>query len=1709
MKNFYTILLFLFASVSILAQAPENMSYQAVLRDASNTLLTNQEVGMQIRILKARTAVYIETQTATTNINGLVSIVIGAGTSSDDFSAIDWSAGPYFIRTATDPSGGSSYSIIGTSQLMSVPFAMYAKTSGSATPGPQGAQGAQGTQGIQGATGASGADGVTGADGAAGTNGTNGTQGTQGATGTAGADGAAGTNGTDGTQGTQGTTGTAGAAGAAGADGVDGTDGLDGNTGAAGIDGTNGLDGASAYQLALTNGFTGTEAEWLSSIAGAPGEDTLNPMTEAGDIVFGGASGAVTVLAAGAAGQVLTMNADATALEWVEIEDIIDVDVPLEVAITNSALTNNQQPTIEGTTIAGATITVSIDDFSITVTQDGTTWSATPADGELVDLTQGTHIVKVVATGSAGSSATVTQNLEVNLSPPTVLINDNDDDEPNDAAATTSDVTPTITGVTDVAAGQIVTIIMTGSADSEPAVRTGNAVVQDDTSWSINPTLSNDVWTILAEVTDPAGNVGVFTQVLTVDVDAPAVAITSSVLTNNPLPIITGSTEAGATIAVSINGLLVTTTLDGNGWEAAPTVGLADGIHNVSVTGTDAAGNTVTASQVLTVDTTLPALTVVHVGVTNDLTPQITGTTEAGATIAVDIEGNGALFDVVLNGTAWSATPTGNLEEDDYQFTVTSTDLAGNSRTLTPNFTIDQTPPEVTLDGGSPHTTADATPIISGSSVGVEVGSKVTVELAGDSGSPILDLITEIGVDGVFEVTAGTIANGNYTVTVTVTDAAGNTDDANQSLTVHAVAPAVTYTEGSVASTNDSTPLISGNTSAVVGSAVTVTIGGQSLETTVQSDATWNVTVTNLENDDYVVDTQVTDLEGNVGTASQVLTVDTTAPVVTIDAVGVTNDPRPEITLTTEAGATITAVIVGVVVGVTQDSTDNDAWSATPDSDLVNGVYTITATATDGAGNVETYSMTFSIDTTAPDVLIDDNYDDEPNDAAARTNDVTPEITGVTNASAGQIVTVIFGLLDTAGQVIHTGVAQAVVQDHGAWNVIPILSEGVWSVEAAVTDEAGNVGKFTQVLTVDTTAPALTISSSDVTNDDTLTIIGTTEVGAAISVSINGLPVTTTLDVNGWEVTPTVGLADGIHNVAVSATDAAGNTATARQVLTVDTAAPLVTIVDVGVTNDPRPEITFRTSGAVATITAVIAVTDGVVVLTQDSTDNDAWSATPGTDLGEGVYTITVTATDGAGNEATDSMSFTVDRTPPPVSIVGGLTDSTNDVTPTIVGSAVSAAGETVKVTFDPSDTTDDVIRTAVVQGDGTWNVTPSLSAGVWTILAEVTDEAGNVGLSAQTLTVDLDAPAVAITSDALTDDETPTIIGTTEVGVAIAVSINGLPVTTALDGNGWEATPTVGLADGIHNVSVTAIDAAGNTATASQVLTVDTTAPVGTIDAVGVTNDPRPVITFTTEAVAGITAVITATGGEVVSSALTQDSTDNDAWSATPDSDLVNDVYTITVTATDGAGNVETYSMSFSIDTTAPDVLIDDNYDDEPNDAAARTNDVTPEITGVTNASAGQIVTVIFGLLDTAGQVIHTGVAQAVVQDHGAWNVIPIMSEGVWSVEAAVTDEAGNVGKFTQVLTVDLTAPALTVSSSDVTNDDTPTIIGTTEVGAAISVSINGLPVTTTLDGNGWSATSTVNLSDGTHNVFVTATDSVGNTATVSQTLTVDTSAP
>jgi hypothetical protein len=217
-------------SLSSFGQAPEGFKYQAVVRDAGNLILNNQAVGMRLTVQQGSiggTAVYQETFAPSTNAYGLVNLEIGTGTSTDDFSTIDWSAGPYFIETAIDINGGTSYVIMGTSQLMSVPYALYAKTSGNGA-GPQGPAGANGTNGTDGAIGLTGpagpqgATGLTGAQGPAGPQGTNGTNGATGPQGPAGNDGAAGATGATGATGLQGLTGPQGATGPTGPQGATG-----------------------------------------------------------------------------------------------------------------------------------------------------------------------------------------------------------------------------------------------------------------------------------------------------------------------------------------------------------------------------------------------------------------------------------------------------------------------------------------------------------------------------------------------------------------------------------------------------------------------------------------------------------------------------------------------------------------------------------------------------------------------------------------------------------------------------------------------------------------------------------------------------------------------------------------------------------------------------------------------------------------------------------------------------------------------------------------------------------------------------------------------------------------------------------------------------------------------------------------------------------------------------------------------------------------------------------------------------------------------------------------------------------------------------------------------------------------------------------------------------------------------------------------------
>ncbi|REC60734.1 hypothetical protein DRF65_19160 [Chryseobacterium pennae] len=268
-------------SALMFSQVQDAMSYQAIIRNSSNQLVSNQTVGMRFSILKGSTAgtvVYSETQSQSTNMNGLVTAKIGAGTLvSGSYSTINWGADIYFIKMETDPNGANNYTITGVSQLLSVPYALYAKTSGSSVPGPQGATGAQGIQGITGPTGAVGAQGLVGVTGATGAQGI---QGIQGATGAAGVQGIQGITGAQGIQGITGPTGPIGAQGVIGATGVTGAQGIQGVTGATGITGAGFSNGTTGGQLILTN----------SSVPFSPG----TPVNMSGDATIN-ASGTLTI----------------------------------------------------------------------------------------------------------------------------------------------------------------------------------------------------------------------------------------------------------------------------------------------------------------------------------------------------------------------------------------------------------------------------------------------------------------------------------------------------------------------------------------------------------------------------------------------------------------------------------------------------------------------------------------------------------------------------------------------------------------------------------------------------------------------------------------------------------------------------------------------------------------------------------------------------------------------------------------------------------------------------------------------------------------------------------------------------------------------------------------------------------------------------------------------------------------------------------------------------------------------------------------------------------------------------------------------------------------------------------------------------------------------------------------------------------------------
>jgi hypothetical protein len=407
-----------------IAQAPQKMSYQAVLRNTSNALITSTTVGMQISILQGSatgTAVYVETQLPATNTNGLVTVEIGSGTPvTGSMAAINWANGPFFIKTKTDPGGGSNYTIIGTSELLSVPYALF---SANGTPGVQGPAGLTGSAGPQGPTGLTGATGLTGPQGAAGPQGligltgSTGAAGPQGAVGSAGPAGIQGPIGLTGSTGSQGPTGLTGATGTTGPTGIQGPTGLTGLTGSQGPIGLTGSVGATGPQgPAGAVGASGTNYTAGSGLAlsGTTLSNNAQNATHTGDAT---GSDALTVVKIQGKAISATAPVNGQALKWNSVsanwEPSADINTTYTagtgISITGTTISNTQpDQTVILSNGNGITTSGTYPNFTVT--------NAAPNETHTGDATGGTAltVVKIQGKSIATVAPTTDQVLQWN-----------------------------------------------------------------------------------------------------------------------------------------------------------------------------------------------------------------------------------------------------------------------------------------------------------------------------------------------------------------------------------------------------------------------------------------------------------------------------------------------------------------------------------------------------------------------------------------------------------------------------------------------------------------------------------------------------------------------------------------------------------------------------------------------------------------------------------------------------------------------------------------------------------------------------------------------------------------------------------------------------------------------------------------------------------------------------------------------------------------------------------------------------------------------------------------------------------------------------------------------------------------------------------------------------------------------------------------------
>ncbi|MEQ9878298.1 Ig-like domain-containing protein [Pectobacterium aroidearum] len=1502
---------------------------------------------------------------------------------------------------------------------------------------------------------------------------------------------------------------------------------------------------------------------------------------------------------------------------------------------------NNQ--TVNGTASiseAGRTVVITFDGqfYTGVVGTDGN-WSISLPTAALRGMADGSYKLSASLTDAVGNTVNVEKSIELSADPafqPTIFVNAFVN-ENNVITAADLKVSQWLTGTSaNVETGQIATILLNKKFYF--------ATIKSGGNWSVEipaehmAELSEGTVSISATITDLAGNEGSHENWSNVDMDNDSISISIVALDNQinrleasqPLTI-SGSTvnvTPGESVTVTLNGKTYIGTIAANGnWsvtiESSDMLALPDGTATIIASVANPGDVPVTASRNIDIHiNNLPQPTIDQPfgdGILN-IIEAASGQSLTGKT---GIAGGGQSVIVTLNGKTYTATVDnqGNwsaaLPAADLQFLPTgvqtirveATDTAGNSIQSVRDITVDMVRPLLTLkpltsDGIINAAESLNDQVISGNALQSDAGRTVIVTINNKNYQ------AQIQADGSWSTTVPAadlqaLADGNYTVTATLTGASGNSATSTGSLTLDAnPATLPLLTVNAIALNNiidggeiNVAQIISGGSLNVeAGQRVTVTLGDNTYTTTVDSNGQWRVSVPSVDllhlaQGAHTVTIGVNDVSGNPATLSQTITVNTSLSGIAIDTVAgddKLNQTEAAQDLTVNgssqnvaAGTTVTIMLNGKSYdGVVQP---NGSWSITVSaadvSALADGNTTLTVTTVDSAGNVLSGSRTIDVFThSSPTLTLNTPFSDGILNAAEA--GVAQTLSGTTGiASPGQTVTA------TLGGVTYTGIVDAA----GNWTIsLPVnglqnLPNGTTALQVSVSDAAGNSSTLTSNITVARTPPTLTtanfatdniLNSTEVQSSQLLTgTASPSSAGQTVTATLNGKTYSGTVGSDGtWSITiPSAdlsNLSDGNYSIVTRLTDTAGNTTTATQAIVVDASALNAPVVTIGtfagnnIIDGAEVRVSQVLSGTSKNVEQgqTVTISFNGKPYTAQVLSNGNWSTTISDAdmalLTNGSQTITVSVSDVSGNTATSSSTVTVNTNASGLSIAPITGDNQLNVQEAASGITINGGAVNVAPGTDINVILNGKTYTVQVQPDGTWSATiqpadlQALGDGIITVNVTAVDQAGNALSGTQQLGVSIHNPPVASLhmpfsngylnlSDAQGGQ---TLYGTTGLrgaGQAVSVTIDGTVYSGTVDGSGnWSlqlpSSVLTALADGLLNISVTVSDAAGNTSTVQGSAFVDLTPPVLTINPIGIDDiiniaeSLQPLVISGTSPIndSGRPIIVNVTiNGQIYQGLAQADGT----WSVTvPAGDLQNmpnGITAITATLTDAAGNTGTVSHSITLDTDpakAPTLTIATLSTDDYLNLAESGQPLT--ISGSSqNVEQGQQVTI----------TLNGGTYFATVGVDGSWSVqVPAtdvgnIPDGKQTVSASVTDVSGNPGSATHSITVITDAANLpgitiaTLSGNDVVSaQDTQSdllISGSTtnvQVGQRVTVTLNNKTYLATVGADGsWSTTvpasDVQNLPQGNQNVTAAVNDIAQNPTTATHPFTVDTVPP